>query len=303
MFNDFRFRAGFAADTWSVSSFGCLSVQCARAKHNKKDHSNRTKQAKRQQHNQAMLQMVTPRKAHRLPQHRSPRRSPKFLDESSWKETLLESCLQRARKRRAEAASRRRQELIARMLVEEELEESGVGVLPLSQSSEEGEGADDMDTGGEEYAISEEELYELMQEVEEKLQREELDAAEYEEQLHMEELEHRIAEYEEWESEMQVAQENSIVVCPLCQEMELVQQTNAFVCPNYAQGSCSFSIDRKSQQVTLSSLLQNLQGALVKHSDSCACNLEFTLETTGTTQQQARLIGECSGCCWREVVL
>lgn len=91
----------------------------------------------------------------------------------SWKDTLKQGCLERARRKRQEAIwkSRRHHET-ARQLVEDELRESGVAIIRGGKDPP----TPSLDTvvsmtEEQDYAISESELYELMQEVEEELQR------------------------------------------------------------------------------------------------------------------------------------
>mmetsp|Transcript_28509 Transcript_28509/g.66224 ORF Transcript_28509/g.66224 Transcript_28509/m.66224 type:complete len:206 (-) Transcript_28509:619-1236(-) len=129
----------------------------------------------------------------------------------SWKETLKQSCIERARRKRNELLhAKRSADPVVRMLVEEELEECGVSVvseIPNSQTTTDSTGADVIP---DEFAISEDEMYALMQEVEDELQRnedrsqEELDAIlsfkQWDEQYKFEELAAQIAEYEEWEA-------------------------------------------------------------------------------------------------------
>lgn len=117
---------------------------------------------------------------------RSARKSLKATPPSStWKETLKHSCLQRARRKKSQAISRLRfspssvvvgnsisnnSSDAVRQVVQEELRESGVAVLRGALSDE--PMMMDLDEKEEgEYAISEAELYKLMQEVEEELQR------------------------------------------------------------------------------------------------------------------------------------
>ena len=350
---------------------------------------------------EGISRMVTPRKAHQL-HHRSPRQGLKALATSSWREVLVESCLQKARERRSKAASRRRQEIMARTLVEEQLQHSGVAIVPLSQSPPRGHGdgigADSVRTksaiqrgldwrddtmqlpmqiddansnngvsgmsasaalelefnhvehftkgteqeqrqerqrqqtrqeqppwqphnpGNPEYTISEEELYELMEEVEEELRREdELFAAERAEQLDSAELQHCIEEFQEWESGMQLEErfshgeddldgldagtpEHTVsVICPICQDMELLQQQNAVVCPNT---NCPLSLCRHGKRLTLSTLLRSLQETLTLHSDECTHNLEFAIrKDEGMESEQPRLVGRCLECGWQKSVL
>lgn len=102
---------------------------------------------------------------------------------SSFKDTLKQNCLERVRRnKRHEALWRHRlspPNTTARDLVHEELRECGVSVQQGAVFLE-GTAAGTRDSAmmideatrkGDEYAISESELYELMQEVEEELQR------------------------------------------------------------------------------------------------------------------------------------
>jgi len=125
------------------------------------------------------------RRTHSKPQRRplkTPAPSP-----SSWKDTLKQTCLERARRKKQEMLWRKRLDSQAstttnnnsndaRQLVEEELRQSGVAIvrgvivegamLPSTVDSEMTVPEEE-----DEHAISESELYQLMQEVEEELQR------------------------------------------------------------------------------------------------------------------------------------
>jgi hypothetical protein len=93
----------------------------------------------------------------------------------SWKDTLKQACLERARRKRQEAVwkSRRRHEHpeTAKQLVEDELRESGVSIRGEKEPPQTPSLDADESNADEYFAISESELYELMQEVEEELQR------------------------------------------------------------------------------------------------------------------------------------
>lgn len=97
---------------------------------------------------------------------------------------LKHSCLERARRKRQEVISRHRHDDspsstqsndAARQVVQEELRECGVGIIRGGLCLEGNEPmlhvVMDDDDDDDEYAISEAELYKLMQEVQEELQR------------------------------------------------------------------------------------------------------------------------------------
>lgn len=215
-------------------------------------------------------------------------------------------CLEKARRRRREEAHNRRRTLMARMVIEEELEETGISVMDTTIESFESDAAAD------EYAISEAELYELMQEVEDELQRDGeflcvigvfpfsklivvavearcYEEAEEAERLQQEQLDAQIAEYEEWEEHA-----NDRVVCPLCFEGEILERPKQFQCER-----CGVCVDRQ-HQFGIAALRERLEDVYVEHGSSCQATLHMALDGA---EDGNRLVALCDTCNMGAMVL
>lgn len=185
------------------------------------------------------------------------------------------------------------------MLVEEELEESGVSIVSDNPDSPSTAEATTESVNDEEYAISEEELYELMQEVEDELQREEamyaeefLNTAEYYEQLHQQELEWQIAEFEEWEA---INQHNETVPCPICNDEAILEEQDWFVCPNNMQGTCPFKVSKPDINFSLADLKNSLALALETHAAHCFSPIRFVVDKRDESELTT-LVALCTDC-------
>ena len=234
---------------------------------------------------------------------------------SSWRENFRESCLERARRNRERYMKTKRQS--ARELIEEELEESGV----LVGESRKRKGLEEF-LVEEEYSISEDDLYALMQEVEEELQRdgtwyaprdefqldstaelmpplpltvedrlleelEELDR--YEEQFR--EL---IEDYDDWDDPV-----DTNLVCPVCIGGYLRQSESIITCSNYMSGNCSLCIETPSDVYTLGNLRDQLGVAFAEHDVSCSGRLEIQVHRSlseDSGQSLPSLVGQCQTC-------
>lgn len=247
----------------------------------------------------------------------------------SWRDTLKQSCLERARRTRRDSYMKaKRQErqqsdaLALRELIQEELENSGVTVG--NAESKKRKDPEELD----ECFFSEDDLYQLMQEVEEELQRdgtwyaprdefslpvadlmsstipltaeerlvEELEEFErYEEQFR--EL---IAYYEDWEVEPTQA-----VLCPVCKEANLVQEEAVIACPNHGSGDCSLCIEVPSELFSLRDLRDKLGVAFGEHDVSCRGLLEVHVRQPLEYEQPTptALVAQCHMCQTNMVIM
>jgi Replication protein A interacting C-terminal len=151
------------------------------------------------------------------------------------------------------------------------------------------------------HVLSEEELYELMQEVEEELRRseEELveEVLEEEERWHMEDIDQQVAHYEEWEESLAMSSDENIVICPICCEAFLRQHSPTEIeCSNDA---CHFHIT--GQTLSLPDLKERLRSAFDEHS-SLGCSCTLTIDIHNNTHAEdpmegcGHLFGSCHKC-------
>ncbi|CAB9506326.1 expressed unknown protein [Seminavis robusta] len=260
---------------------------------------------------------------------------------NQWKESLRQACVSRARKNRKDLIWRKRQQqqptltndddMMARSLVEQELRQQGVSIVTPRKASTVSSVdalnyglttenrtnpaaqpcsmmADEEEHG---FSISEQELDELLQEVEEELRRNEEELLEEmleEERCQQEDMALQIAEYEEWQntSNNTSMDEEEFVICPLCCESMLVQQqqqqqyssqshqpTNMTIaCPN---DTCHFQI---TSTMGLADLKEQLRVAFEEHSMTCphSGTLTFDLLPPMEATEQQQLVGSCPEC-------
>jgi len=159
--------------------------------------------------------------------------------------------------------------------------------------------------------ISEEELYELMQEVEEELCREqeariqhEINTVEAEEERKMGFVEEQIDAFQS-EADVMMDFENVVVPCPLCQAGSLIQDTNNgnIYCQHYCQDASMSSINttRKCKLLlngvtSLEYLRGKLFQAYEEHSLSCSGVLQFDLCRKSFNVNDSNLVAYCNNC-------
>lgn len=143
--------------------------------------------------------------------------------------------------------------------------------------------------------ISEEELYELLEEIEREMEREQallvddmLERVENERQY----FEESVIDFQHWE-EMQHHQDDA-VPCPICHQANLMLSGDGsmIICPNSMDGSCSLELcndPRNSNLQTLHDLRHKLQQVYEEHSLQCHHFLTFS-------SQNGRLQANCSAC-------
>lgn len=231
------------------------------------------------------------------------KRTPASASKSkSWKENLRRACIHRVR----EQQQKRQHRLIspeserpqsrnsnnynsisyddddnsaimpARLMIEEEMRQQGIGVASpcVVANGDSGQYDGEAIPSVEDYFISEEELFDLLAEVEEEIERTEALRLEEELELARNEqlnLEDQIAEYEQWEEQLReedggdnAAMSRAVaagevswsgrhvnvnVLCPICRECTLTETPRGdIVCPNHMDGSCPMQLLAPSRQ-------------------------------------------------------
>jgi len=244
----------------------------------------------------------------------------------TWKENLRRACLDRARRQRRQQLSttnnnnesQQQQQQPddedclmspARRMVEEELRQQAIGIrspclhqqeavdhqmeTSLDEPDEQQNGTGDAHSLTAvpiaHHFISEEELFELLEEVEQEMQREQalhvddiLEMAQHEKAY----LEEQVIDFEQWE-EMHHQHDNT-VPCPVCHESNLILSNGAIVCPNTMDGSCSLQLP--SDNLSLEHFQDKLRSAFDEHSMHCHHYLTFWMENDG------HLRANCSAC-------
>ena len=287
-------------------------------------------QQRRDSNNNRMTSTVTIKR----PQRQTPSRQQRTQLHEEWKESLREACIARARKNRQALIWQKRHqpadEVLTmdtgdgpccnddiRSLVEQELRQQGVDLVTLQDVShcdvyqakhspscqpQNGEHENCHVMNDDCHFLSEEELYELLQDVEEELRRSEeilLEEILEQEQRQMEEMEQQIADYQAWEDSLALnGGEQDVVICPVCCEAMLRQPSPTKIsCSNDA---CHFQLC--GQTLSLADLKDKLQYACEKHSSvGCPCTLTMDIlpsndYTEDLMQVNGHLFGSCLDC-------
>jgi hypothetical protein len=154
--------------------------------------------------------------------------------------------------------------------------------------------------------ISEEELFELLQEVEEEMQRSEEEMYQMLARERENELEQQVQDFEEQQQEQEAASINSsswnnavplAVLCPICKEANLSEtMQGGILCPNHMDGSCPFELragngdaHQHGLALTLENVCQQLRWVYEQHALYCHDYLSFEVNDTmihGEQQQQ-----------------
>jgi hypothetical protein len=154
--------------------------------------------------------------------------------------------------------------------------------------------------------ISEEELFELLQEVEEEMQRGEEEMHQLLANERELELEQQVQEFEQ-QKEAAFAESSSwntvkplaprAVLCPICKEANLSEtMQGGIVCPNHIVGSCPFELRgghaQRQHGLTLTRLCQQLRRAYEQHAKYCHDFLSFEVATTAATNNDMMIYTE-----------
>jgi hypothetical protein len=139
--------------------------------------------------------------------------------------------------------------------------------------------------------ISEEELFELLQEVEEEMQRSEEEMHQLLAREREHELEQQVQDFEEQQEQDAATIDSSLwnttvpiaVLCPICKEANLSEtRQGVILCPNHMDGSCPFELragngDARQHGLTLTleNLCQQLRYAYEQHALYCHDYLSF----------------------------
>jgi len=244
----------------------------------------------------------------------------------TWKENLRRACLERARQRQRRRPSSNNNHddddnedssnmmmmvPAVRQMVEEELRQRSIAVRapcfsdepePTNELSsmammDSDEQSNEIVVPKAQHFISEEELLELLEEMEQEMEREQaslvddmLQRAENERQY----LEEQVLDFQQWE-EMHQHQDDA-VPCPVCHEENLMFSGDGtmIVCPNSMDGSCSCSLQLCNNNTnnnlrTLHDLQDKLRQAYEEHSLHCHHFLTFS-------SQNGHLQASCSAC-------
>ena len=184
-----------------------------------------------------------------------------------WKQRLRETCLDQIR---------RRMDRSPRAIVQQTLLHQQIGVqLPTTTAT----------INDTPHVLTEDELYELLEELEDERLR--CEQQQLEERLFEEHtaLHQQLEDLEAWENH---------VVCPLCQVAPLWQQheDGSIQCATYESGICGFHLH---PGLTLASLQQQLQQATHDHEQDCYHTLSF--------HNDSGLTMTCPECSFHRVVL
>lgn len=243
---------------------------------------------------------------------------------ASWKDDLRRACLDRARQRRRQERQRPSSEQAitlrndprirdypdddepgyychetsAQALIQEELNQFRVTVRTPSQPERGTNHArrkelrrDDhnFNNDHQHYSMTEEEWIELIQEVEEEMERAEalqleqaLELDRSEEQYWQEQIahfdEHEYNDYDDDDYHDYNDGTQVTVVCPICHEANLTETTHGdVVCPNHMDGSCLLHLSPRNG-LTRQSLCHALSLAYQEHARYCNGNLFFEME-------------------------
>jgi hypothetical protein len=215
----------------------------------------------------------------------------------SWKDGVRQACFRRLRQQRRGPQSSRDSMRVfsARAALEQELTNRGIALISPCQEGVESVRRRLDPCVAASHFITEDELFELLQEVEDEMQRTE--------SLHLEEMfslqrdeeefmQNQIADFEHWQESQD--QTECGVLCPLCQEcyVSFSSADTLLVCPNRMDGSCSFQIAASSQR-PLETLKEQLQLLFDQHSTFCEHTLRFECIPTN---DRAQIIATCSSC-------
>jgi len=227
---------------------------------------------------------------------------------SSWKENLRQSCLQRAKNRRGGHGDANTMSLLVRNLVQEEMKQQHVVLKSpcIERTSRHDERGEFFPVNEEYHSMTEEEWIELLREVEEEMERNQLEEAldlQVQENLH---LRDQIEDFERWESahahgDSHEQELQTVVLCPICNEANLcTTQDGAILCPNQMDGSCSLYFNFLPG-LNLDALKDALQLACEEHGTYCNNSLSFRLATDSETS--ADLSAVCGACGLEQTLL
>jgi Replication protein A interacting C-terminal len=140
--------------------------------------------------------------------------------------------------------------------------------------------------------ITEEELFDLLQDLENEMEQEKLMTFEEMKACETDYLDQQIADYEQWEETKLDIFDSPLdygLLCPLCQEANVVlTPSGGIVCLNHMGGTCLMEInDVKGLQI--GDLKCRMGNAIATHNCNCEQQLSFSILQTG-------LIGYCSTC-------
>lgn len=198
-----------------------------------------------------------------------------------------------------------------RQLVEAELQMHGIRIVSPRVTQETSQSQQSMEwvkvvDGDECFEMTEEELIELMEEIErdcrqeeEKFLENEINRIQGEEQALIDSIE----DYEQWnESALSNDSATDSVLCPLCQECNLVSSNACemgydIVCPNSMDDSCAFALPARPG-LLLSNLKDRLAETIRSHAMQCSQQITFEVlnEDPSVDTATAQLWAICYSC-------
>jgi Replication protein A interacting C-terminal len=203
-----------------------------------------------------------------------------------WKESIRQACLARVRQRQLQQHEETASEMIENELrrhswrVQDDIME---GVVARSNDRQEA-------ALRASHFLSEAELFELLEEVENEMQlnnEQHLEEILHQAQNEMQYWEHQVTDYEQWQSDQQKI-ESTAVLCPICQDANLTQHSDgSILCPNAMDGSCSARLTFDS---SLPELQHMIRSTYEEHSLHCHNHLVFRVA------DDSRLVATCSSC-------
>jgi hypothetical protein len=215
---------------------------------------------------------------------------------AAWKDSLRRACFDRIRQQRTNHNPHQppSPQLSAQQVVAYESRQQGVSVRwPVVENHRHGnlliyDEVDSLSMIPTNYSMSEEEWIELLEEVEQELDRSRCEHILLEQDIY---LEDQIADYERWQQEKEDSE--LTIPCPICYGRLSQTAANEIVCPNSMDGSCSMQL--LDTRVSLPELSDALQETIERH--AVACSGIFAFERLGE-----RLVATCSTCLGRDEV-
>lgn len=147
--------------------------------------------------------------------------------------------------------------------------------------------------------ITEEELWELMQEVEDEMQRALVEQVDYQ-SLHEDDedaLERQIDDFDKWQGG-----EFDGVMCPVCMEARLLETPEALLCPHSMDGSsCNFRLLREEREPDLL-CLQNQLFLTIEGHGLCTVGCPGQVCFAMNSRCPVGLVAHCTVCDWGRIL-
>lgn len=200
----------------------------------------------------------------------------------AWKSKLKQACLERARKRQ-----RSDEELASpSAMIAHEMQQQRVR-LQLDEDP-----MDDFDEA-EYYCMTEDEWIELLEEVEEEMERAKAQWLDQVIEDERNQIEQQVADFEYWQ---EADGEEEGVFCPVCKDASLsLSMDGSIVCPNAMDGSCAVQLSYRPG-LDLDTLRSLLSSAYEQHGRHCLEPLGFDTVVRGPETMLRAVCLECQTC-------